>query len=99
MSFRQRGVALDVVTNSFGGRSPASSWQEVALASGDASSAWAWIEADDAFGGCQVLLADLLEEEAAAEIVAFLSFCSVAAEARITDCTSGRMWSSTLLNI
>ena len=91
-SFRRRGAALDVVANSFG---RSSSWYAVALAGGDAPSAWALIEEEDALGGCR----DLLEEgaAAAAEAAAFLSFRSVAAEARIADCTGGRMWSSTLL--
>jgi hypothetical protein len=39
------------------------------------------------------LLAALLE------VAAFLSLRSVAADVRIADCTSGRMWSSTLLSV
>ncbi len=39
---------------------------------------------------------DRVEATAAAP---FLSLRSVAAEARIADCTSGRIWSSTLLKI
>jgi hypothetical protein len=89
-SFSRRGAALDVVANSFGRSS--SSRRAVALGGGaDASSARALVEEDVAFGGCRVLLLE--------EVAAFLSFRSIAAEARIADCTSGRMWSSTLLNV
>jgi hypothetical protein len=100
-SLRRRGAELGVVANSFGESS--SSWR--ALASdddGSAPSAWAFeglwaVEGGDALEACRVLLAFLLEEAAA--VAAFLALRSVAAEARTADRTSGRIWSSTLLNV
>ena len=100
-SLRRRGAELDVVANSFGESS--SSWRALASGdNGDASSAWAFdglrvMEGGDALEACRVLFGFLLEEEAAA-VAAFFALRSVAAEACTADRTSGRIWSSTLLN-
>ena len=101
-SLRRRGAELDVVANSFGESS--SSWRALASGDdGDASSAWAFdelrvMEGGDVLESCRVLLGFLLEEDAAA-VAAFLALRSVTAEARTADRTSGRIWSSTLLNM
>ena len=89
MSFRRRGAALDVVANSLG-RSSSCSCRAVVVDDG-ASFFTGVFEVGGGGGGWDLALELVVVEEA------FLSLRSVAADARIADCTSGRMWSSTLL--
>lgn len=88
MSFRRRGAALDVVANSLGRPSCA-----VVVVVDDGASFFTG--AFEVGGGSGWDLA--LELVVVVVVVVFLSLRSVAADARIADCTSGRMWSSTLL--
>ena len=90
MSFRRRGAALDVVANSLG----RSSCVVVVVVDDGASFFTGAFEVGGGGNGWDL---DLALELVVVVFVVFLSLRSVAADARIADCTSGRMWSSTLL--